>query len=102
MGTCSIAAHPSMYIVAIGWIFVTLLMALTEPSLTAGVLSFGFYGLLPLALFLWLFGTPQRRRNRLSRSANPAQPPPLPDKAIDQVVGEPDRPDAGTDQQHLL
>ncbi|MFA6313426.1 MAG: hypothetical protein WCV99_21045 [Sterolibacterium sp.] len=91
-----------MYIVAIGWIFVTLLMALTETSFIAGVLSFGCYGLLPLALFLWLFGTPQRRRNRLSRSTDPAQPPPSPNEAIDQMVGEPDRADAGTDQQHLL
>lgn len=54
-----------MYIIAIGWIFVTLLMALTETGFIAGILSFTFYGLLPLALFLWLFGTPQRRRNRV-------------------------------------
>lgn len=78
-----------MYIVAIGWIYVTLLMALTEPNITAGILTFGFYGLAPLALLLWLFGTPQRRRNRSTRSAH---------EAVDQVVGEPDRRDAGTDQ----
>ncbi len=53
-----------MYVIAIGWLYVTLLMAATEPNLTAGALTFTFYGLAPLALFLWLFGTPQRRRNR--------------------------------------
>ena len=53
-----------MYIVAIGWLFVVLMVALTETSFTAGILSFFFYGLAPLALFLWLVGTPARRRRR--------------------------------------
>ena len=53
-----------MYIVAIAWIYVTLLMALTEPNITAGVLTFSVYGLAPLALFLYIFGTPQRARRR--------------------------------------
>lgn len=51
-----------MYIVAIAWIYVTLLMALAETNVTAGILTFTLYGLLPLALLLWLFGTPIRRR----------------------------------------
>ncbi len=54
-----------MYIVAIAWLYVTLLMAFTESSFTAGILTFLFYGLLPCALFIWIVGTPQRRRNRL-------------------------------------
>ena len=54
-----------MYIVAIAWLYVTLMMALTEPSIIAGILTFVFYGLLPCALLLWLIGTPQRRRNKL-------------------------------------
>jgi len=53
-----------MYIVAIGWLWVVLMVALTEASLTAGLLSFLFYGLFPLALLLWLIGTPARRRRR--------------------------------------
>jgi len=56
-----------MYVIAIGWIYVTLLMAATEPNITAGALTFALYGLAPLALLLWLMGTPQRRRDRLSR-----------------------------------
>jgi hypothetical protein len=75
-----------MYVIAIGWLYVTLLMAATEANLTAGVLTFALYGLAPLALFLWLFGTPQRRRNRLSR------------EAIDDVVGKDDGADARPDQ----
>jgi membrane protein implicated in regulation of membrane protease activity len=53
-----------MYIVAIAWIYVTLLMALTETNVTAGILTFGLYGLAPLALLLWLMGAPVRRRRR--------------------------------------
>lgn len=53
-----------MYVIAIAWLYVTLLMAATEPTLTGGVLTFVIYGMAPLALFLWLFGTPQRRRNK--------------------------------------
>ncbi|MCK9989215.1 MAG: hypothetical protein WA112_00855 [Rugosibacter sp.] len=56
-----------MYIIAIGWLYITLLMAATEPNFTAGVLTFTFYGLLPLGILLWLFGTPQRRRNQAMR-----------------------------------
>lgn len=53
----------AMYIIAIGWLYVTVLMALTEPSAVAGVLSFVFYGLVPTALLLWLFARPARRKN---------------------------------------
>jgi hypothetical protein len=34
-----------MYVIAIGWLYVTVLMAATEPNLTAGVLTFTYYGL---------------------------------------------------------
>jgi hypothetical protein len=75
-----------MYVIAIGWLYVTLLMAATETNLTAGVLTFVVYGAAPLALLLWLFGTPQRRRNRLAR------------EAVDDAVGKNDGADAGRDQ----
>ena len=58
-----------MYIVAIAWLYVTLLMAASEPSITAGALTFLFYGLLPCALFVWIVGTPQRRRNKLRKES---------------------------------
>jgi sulfite exporter TauE/SafE len=60
-----------MYIIVIGWLYVTLLVALTEGSLFAGILSFIFYGLAPTALLLWLTGSPARRRksNAVSESS---------------------------------
>lgn len=59
-----------MYIVAIAWSYVVLLAAISDTTVMGGVLTFIFWGVGPLALFLWLFGTPARRRNaRKSRSA---------------------------------
>jgi hypothetical protein len=49
-----------MYVIAIAWLYVTVLMAATEPNLTAGILTFSLYGLFPIALLLWLLGTPER------------------------------------------
>lgn len=66
-----------MYIVAIGWLWVVLMMAVTETSVTAGILTFVFYGLAPLALFPWLAGTPARRRK-------------LADKPVGEPVGKVD------------
>ena len=51
-----------MHIVAIGWLYVTLMMAITEKNITAGLLTFVFYGVLPCALVLWLAGTRLRHR----------------------------------------
>ncbi len=51
-----------MYIVVIAWFYVVLLMAFTEASITAGVLTFVFMGLAPCALLVWLFGGPARNR----------------------------------------
>lgn len=56
-----------MYIVAIAWLYVALMIAITEKSVFGGLLSFVFYGLLPCALLLWIVGTPQRKRNKLSQ-----------------------------------
>lgn len=50
-----------MYIIAIAWLYVTVLMAATEKTITAGILTFIFYGLLPCALLLWLLGVKHRR-----------------------------------------
>lgn len=66
------AYNPRMYIVAIAWLWVALMMAISEANLVAGALSFTFYGLLPCALLMWLAGTPLRRRQR--RDAEKAAP----------------------------
>jgi hypothetical protein len=49
-----------MHIVAIAWLYVTILMAATEPSLVGALLTFVLYGLGPLALFLYIFGRHKR------------------------------------------
>ncbi len=53
-----------MYIIAIGWIYVVLMMSITETSVTAGVMTFLLYGILPLGVILYLLNTPERRRRR--------------------------------------
>ena len=57
----------AMYIVAIAWLYVVVMMTLTETSFIAGLVTLVFYGIAPLALFLWLMGTPERRRRQRSR-----------------------------------
>lgn len=59
-----------MYIVAIAWAFVVLLMTLTEATSTQGTIlgalfTFFGYGVLPLGIVLYVMGAPMRRRARL-------------------------------------
>lgn len=63
-----------MYIIAIGWLWVVLMMAITESNLIAATLTFVFYGLLPCALLLWLLGTPARRRRQAAAQAEDEKP----------------------------
>lgn len=58
-----------MYIVAIGWLYVVLMMSLTEQSWIAGADTFLLYGVAPLALFLWIVGSPARKRRRHTQDA---------------------------------
>ncbi|MCU6433483.1 hypothetical protein LPB67_06765 [Undibacterium sp. Jales W-56] len=53
-----------MYIIAIAWIYVVLMMSITEPTLVAGIMTFLMYCVLPLALFLYLWRTPARKKQR--------------------------------------
>lgn len=64
-----------MYIVAIGWLYVTLLVAANEPSVVAGIISFFFYGLLPCGLLLWISGSKVRRQRRRYRESLANQRP---------------------------
>lgn len=54
-----------MYIVALAWIYVVLMMSITETSVVAGVMTFLMYGVVPVTIILYVMGTPQRRRRRL-------------------------------------
>lgn len=53
-----------MYIIAIGWLYVTVLIAANEPSIVAGVISFLFYGLVPCSLLLWISASKVRRQRK--------------------------------------
>lgn len=62
-----------MYIVAIAWLFVALLLAVTQQSLIAGVLTLFFWGVVPLVLLLWIIGTPARRLRKQKENAPEAE-----------------------------
>lgn len=84
------AYNSGMYIVAIGWLYVTALMSLAETSLVGGVLTFLFYGLAPTALLLWLFGGPVRRRRSAADGngePNGIARNPAPEKPRDEHAG---------------
>lgn len=57
-----------MLIVAIAWIYVVGLMALTEPSFVAGLVTFILYCLIPLSILFYLTGS-KRRKRRAERKA---------------------------------
>ena len=59
-----------MWIVAIGWIYVVILMAATETSVTAGVMTFLIYCMIPLSILFYLTGSKRRRARRMA--AQPA------------------------------
>lgn len=73
-------AHPYLKtsvfipIVAIAWLYVTLLMAVTEATSTQGtvlgaIFTFLLYGALPIALVVYVMATPARKRARRAREA---------------------------------
>ena len=57
-----------MYMIAIAWLYVVLMMSITETSATAGVMTFIFYGVLPLSVVLYIVDAPRRRKNRQLRA----------------------------------
>lgn len=74
-----------MYLIAIAWLYVVVLMAVVEAASPQGSLLGAFftlmlYGALPLGLLLFIAGTPARRRMRHRAEAEaqqaPAPPPP--------------------------
>ncbi|HMN91802.1 MAG TPA: hypothetical protein PKC60_01100 [Hydrogenophaga sp.] len=63
-----------MYLVVIAWMYVVLMMAVAEATNATGtvlgaIVTFFLYGLMPLALVVYLMGTPQRRRRIKAREA---------------------------------
>lgn len=58
-----------MWIVAIGWSYVVILMAATETSITAAIMTFLFYCMIPLSILFYLTGGKRRRTRRALRDA---------------------------------
>ncbi len=68
-----------MYLVPIAWIYVTLMMAVAEASnsngtLLGAIVTFVLYGLMPVALVMYIMGAPARRRALRSREAASVEP----------------------------
>lgn len=63
-----------MYLIMIAWLYVALMMAVAEAthangSVLGALITFLLYGVGPLALALYLLGTPARRRARREAEA---------------------------------
>ncbi len=61
-----------MYLLVIGWLYVALMMAAAEATASNGtvlgaIFTFLLYGLAPVALAVYLLGTPGRRRASRAR-----------------------------------
>jgi hypothetical protein len=69
-----------MYLIAIAWMYVVLMMAVAEATNANGTVlgalfTFVLYGLLPLGIVLYIFGTPGRKRARIAAEAAAAAEP---------------------------
>ena len=66
-----------MYLIAIAWIYVVLMMAAAEATssqgtVLGGVFTFLLYGVMPLSIVLYIFATPARKRSIKDREAREA------------------------------
>ena len=63
-----------MYLIAIAWIYVVLMMAVAEALSSQGTLlgaafTFLLYGVMPLSIVLYIVGSPGRKRARRAAEA---------------------------------
>ena len=61
-----------MYLVAIAWMYVALMMAVAEATASNGtvlgaIVTFVLYGLVPISIVMYLLATPSRNRARKAR-----------------------------------
>ena len=67
-----------IHLIVIGWLYVAVMMAVAEATSTTGtvlgaIFTFLLYGLAPVALVVYLMGTPGRRRAIRQREAEAAR-----------------------------
>ena len=72
-----------MYLIAIGWLYVALLMAVVEAfgpqgSVLGALVTFVFYGAAPVAVVMYIGGSGLRRRAARAREAREAAASPSP------------------------
>lgn len=58
-----------MLIVAVAWIYVVGLMALTEPTVVAGIMTLLIYCVVPLTILFYLTGSRRRKKRRAAAQA---------------------------------
>jgi hypothetical protein len=63
-----------MLIVALAWIYVVLLMSLTEPTIVAGIMTFLLYCALPLGILFYVTGGRRRKRRRAAARGETPEP----------------------------
>ncbi|MFM8345590.1 MAG: hypothetical protein ACKOB5_13970, partial [Betaproteobacteria bacterium] len=68
-----------MYLVAIAWMYVVLMMSIVEAlspqgTVLGALFTFALYGALPLGIVMYILGTPMRRRARIAASASAMAP----------------------------
>lgn len=68
-----------MYLVPIAWLYVVVMMAVAEATNSNGtvlgaIVTFLLYGVLPIALVVYLMRTPARRRAMRAREADSSDP----------------------------
>ena len=67
-----------MYMIAIAWMYVVVMMTIAEAASPSGTLlgaffTFVLYGLLPLSILLYILGTPGRKRRIKERERAQAE-----------------------------
>lgn len=86
-----------MYLVAIAWLYVAMMMAVAEAtspigSLLGAFFTFALYGLAPVALLMYVMGTPSRLRARKAAEASAAAAAVDPDRSGQPAAGPQDEP----------
>ena len=75
-----------LVLVAIAWVYVVLLMAMTEQSFIAGFMTFFLYCVIPLSIILYLMATPQRKRRRAAEKNLKENIPAIEDKPVEKSL----------------
>jgi hypothetical protein len=84
-----------MYLIAIAWMYVVLMMAVAEATNANGtvlgaIVTFVLYGVLPLSILLYIMGAPGRGRARKARERAEWEAEQQAQLAAQQAGSEPD------------